>query len=61
MHHAQLVSQQLERMRGELSEYADGLRGCVRLFANTTAASEFLPASLAKFLSQYPQIDIDLV
>ena len=48
-------------MRGELSEYADGLRGCVRLFANTTAASEFLPASLAKFLSQYPQIDIDLV
>jgi len=60
VHHAQLVIQQLERMRGELSEYADGLRGCVRLFANTTAASEFLPASLAKFLSQYPQIDIDL-
>ena len=40
VHHAQLVSQQLERMRGELSEYADGLRGCVRLFANTTAASD---------------------
>src|SRR6516162_362697 len=25
VHHAQLVIQQLERMRGELSEYADGL------------------------------------
>jgi DNA-binding transcriptional LysR family regulator len=60
VHHAQQVSQQLERMRGELSEYADGLRGHVRLFANTTAAAEFLPASLAVFLSQYPQIDIDL-
>ena len=24
VHHAQLVTQQLERMRGELSEYADG-------------------------------------
>jgi uncharacterized membrane protein YphA (DoxX/SURF4 family) len=30
VHHAQLVSQQLERMRGELAEYADGLRGRVR-------------------------------
>src|SRR5580700_10326171 len=60
VHHAQLVIQQLERMRGELSEYADGFRGRVRLFANTTATTEFLPVSLAAFLSQHPQIDIDL-
>src|SRR6202043_142769 len=59
-HHAQLVIQQVERMRGELSEYADGIRGRVRLFANTTATAEFLPATLAAFLSQHPQIDIDL-
>jgi DNA-binding transcriptional LysR family regulator len=43
-----------------LSEYADGFRGRVRLFANTTATAEFLPATLAAFLSQHPQIDIDL-
>jgi DNA-binding transcriptional LysR family regulator len=60
VHHAQLVIQQVERMRGELSEYADGIRGRVRLFANTTATAEFLPATLAAFLSQHPQIDIDL-
>jgi len=59
-HHAQLVIQQLERMREELSEHADGVRGRVRLFANTTAIAEFLPASLAAFLLQHPQIDIDL-
>ena len=59
-HHAQLVILQLERMRGELSEHADGVRGRVRLFANTTASAEFLPASLAAFLLQHPQIDIDL-
>jgi molybdate transport repressor ModE-like protein len=46
VHHAQLVIQQLERMRGELSEYAEGFRGRVRLFANTTASSEFLPAAV---------------
>jgi DNA-binding transcriptional LysR family regulator len=46
-------------MRGELSEFADGLRGRVRLFANTTATAEFMPAILAAFLL-HPQIDIDL-
>src|SRR5690348_1429972 len=60
VHHAQLVIQQLERMRGELLEYAEGFRGRVRLLANTTAAAEFLPATLAAFLSQHPKIDIDL-
>lgn len=60
VHHAQLIIQQLERMRGELSEYAVGFRGRVRLFANTTATAEFLPNALAAFLSQHPQIDIDL-
>ena len=48
VHHAQLVIQQLERMRAELSEYADGLRGRVRLFANTTATAEFLAAALGR-------------
>src|ERR1700758_1060468 len=60
VHHAQLISHQLERMRGELSEYADGFRGRVRLLANTTATAEFLPAALAAFLLTHPQIDIDL-
>ena len=59
-HHAQLVVQQLERMRGELSEFADGFRARVRLLANTTAAAEFLPAVLAAFLTQHPLIDIEL-
>jgi len=60
VHHAQVVIQQVERMRAELSEYAEGLRGRVRLFANTTAIAEFLPAALGAFLSLHPQIDIDL-
>jgi DNA-binding transcriptional LysR family regulator len=60
VHHAQLIGQQLERMREELSEYADGFRGRIRLLANTTAVAEFLPAALAAFLTQHPLIDIDL-
>jgi DNA-binding transcriptional LysR family regulator len=60
LHHARLVLQQIERMRGELADYAQGLRGHVRLLSNTAALTEFLPESLAEFLVAHPHIDVDL-
>lgn len=60
VHHARIVTQQLERMRGELNDYAKGLRGHVRLLSNTVAIAEFLPAALASFLSAHPNIDVEL-
>lgn len=60
LHHARLVLQQIERMRGELGDYAHGLRGHVRLLSNTAALTEFLPEALAEFLVAHPQIDVDL-
>jgi len=60
LHHARLVTSQMERMRGELGEYARGLKGHVRLLANTAAAAEFLPEILAAFLAANPNVDIDL-
>src|ERR1700681_2591697 len=47
VHHARIVTQQLEQMRDELSDYAKGLRGHVRLLSNTVAIAELLPAPLA--------------
>jgi DNA-binding transcriptional LysR family regulator len=47
-------------MRGELGEYARGLKGHVRLLANTAAAAEILPEALATFLAGHPNVDIDL-
>ena len=43
LHHARMLLQQADRMRGDLAEYADGLRGQVRLMSNTNALTEFLP------------------
>jgi DNA-binding transcriptional LysR family regulator len=60
IHHAQLVLQQIGHMRSELSRYAGGLRGGVRLLANTSALTEFLPEALATFLAGHPGIDVDL-
>jgi DNA-binding transcriptional LysR family regulator len=47
-------------MRGELGDYAKGLRGHVRVLANTVAIAELLPAALAAFLSAHPNIDVEL-
>ena len=33
VHHARLILQQTDRMRGELGEYADGLKGHIRLMS----------------------------
>jgi DNA-binding transcriptional LysR family regulator len=60
LHHARQVLGQLERLRGDLQEYADGIKGHVRLFANTTATAEFLPAVLGSFLATHPDVNIDL-
>lgn len=60
MHHARLVLQQLNELRGDLSEYVKGARGHVRIFANTTAMAEYLPAILPAFLATHPDVNIDL-
>ncbi|HXP97599.1 MAG TPA: LysR family transcriptional regulator [Telmatospirillum sp.] len=59
-HHARLVLKQIEMMQGELRDHVEGLRGQVRLLANTAAMTEFLPATLASYLAQHPNVDIDL-
>lgn len=60
MHHARLVLQQLTDLRGDLAEYVKGSRGHVRMFANTTAIAEYLPALLPKFLASHPDVNVDL-
>src|SRR5215475_13225999 len=58
--HARIVMHNLEEMRGDLSNFAQGLRGRVRILANTVATVEFLPPALATFLAAHPNVDVDL-
>jgi len=60
VHHATLVLGQVEKMRGDLQEYAKGLKGHLRIFANTTAIGEFLPPVLRAYLLVHPDVNIDL-
>ena len=60
LHHARSVLFSLEKMQGELSEYADGVRGHVRIHANISAIVQFLPEDLGRFIGEHSQIKIDL-
>ncbi|MBS0520686.1 MAG: LysR family transcriptional regulator [Proteobacteria bacterium] len=60
LHHARLVLEQIELMRGELGGFAGGVRGRVRLLSNTAATLEFLPPLLGPFLAAHPQIDVEV-
>ena len=60
LHHAQQVLAQVELLRSDLQEYANGIIGHVRIFANTTAMTEFLPNILSRYLTEHPQVHIHL-
>ena len=60
LHHARSVLFSLEKMQGELSEYADGIRGHVRVHASISAIVQFLPEDLGAFIRQHAEVKIDL-
>ncbi len=60
LHHARLVLQQMEHLRGDLGDYGAGLQGHVRLLCNTSAMTEHLPEALGEFLAAHPKVSVDL-
>tara|TARA_B100001079_G_C16400669_1_gene511209 strand:- start:1639 stop:2532 length:894 start_codon:yes stop_codon:yes gene_type:complete len=60
LHHARTLLDAAGRLSADLSEYSRGVRGHVRLHANTSAIIEFLPAELAAFARAHPEVKIDL-
>lgn len=58
--HARAILAQLDAMQAELSEYAHGRRGRIRLMCNTVTLVEFLPQALGPFLAAHPEVDVDI-
>ena len=48
----------MDRMRGELDHYGQGLKGHVRMLCNTSAMSEYLPPVLGAFLKDHPRVSV---
>lgn len=60
MQHALRLFQGFERFSAELQDHTRGLQGHVRLWANMSALTEFLPPHLAAFLEQHPRIHVEV-
>ena len=60
LQHARTILREAERLREDLGVYAGGLAGQIRVLSNTNALTEFLPEALSSFLSEHPNVSIDL-
>ncbi|WP_420996849.1 LysR family transcriptional regulator [Cupriavidus sp. 30B13] len=58
--HARSVLLELERLTGELQRFATGLTGQLKLVANTTAITEYLPPVIGDYLAANPDVHIDV-
>lgn len=58
--HARQMLREADRLKADLSDYAKGLRGIVRLYANTSALSQYLPYGLASFATSCPDIKVEV-
>lgn len=60
LHHARLIMRQVDYLKSEFTHYGTDSAGHIRIFANTTAVTEFLPEVLAGFLAERPGVTVDL-
>ena len=58
--HAQRILADVDHLAADLSDHASGIVGLVRLVANTSAVTQFLPADLAGFVAAHAGIRIEL-
>lgn len=60
LRHAENLLQLAERARDDMTDFAEGSRGQVRLAANPSAIAQFLPDVLSGFLGKNPNVRIVL-
>lgn len=57
---ARSVLNELDNVVHRLREHSEGVRGLVRVFANLSAITEFMPGSLRAFMERYPHVQVQL-
>ncbi len=58
--HTQRILADVDHLAADLSDHASGIVGVVRLVANTSAVTQFLPADLARFIAAHAGIRIEM-
>ena len=60
LHLARGVLNDMDGIASQMRDYTTGTRGHVRVVANISAITQFLPGELQRFLAQHPQVDVRL-
>jgi DNA-binding transcriptional LysR family regulator len=60
VHLARRLLVDLDEIAVQMHEWSGGTRGQVRIFANISAITQFLPQEIGAFLKRYPQVDVHL-
>lgn len=58
--HVRELLQGIERMHSEVGQFASGLKGHIRLLANSSSLNGFIVPSVSRFLTAHPEVNIDL-
>jgi DNA-binding transcriptional LysR family regulator len=60
LQHARIVLSQMDEMQGDITGYAQGAKGTIRIQANASALAQYLPDDLASFAAAHPAIKVSL-
>ncbi|PWK61494.1 LysR family transcriptional regulator [Roseicyclus mahoneyensis] len=60
LRHAEALRDAVDRMEAEMGAHATGRRGAIRVAANSSSISQFLPEDLAEFVAAHPDLSVHL-
>lgn len=60
LQHVRELLRGIERMHGEAARFGAGLKGNIRLLANSSSLNGFILPSVGRFLDTHPDVNIDL-
>jgi DNA-binding transcriptional LysR family regulator len=60
LEHARTILMQAQRMSGELGDFAQGLKGRIRLMCSSSAIHEHLPGLLGDYLVANPKVNVQV-
>ncbi len=58
--HIKGLGRAMDLLKAELSEFSEGARGEIRIWANPSAVTQFLPEDIKAYLDEYPAVRIEL-
>jgi DNA-binding transcriptional LysR family regulator len=60
LNHARLIMRNIAELEAEMIDFSSGLRGTIRVQANTTAMAYYLPDDLKTFIGTFPNVRIEI-